>query len=94
MKIKLGGEEFELKSLTLNDWCKLEEQGIDLDKFNKGVTPSMKDIRALAYVAISKVSDKTLEWVGDNIDPMKDAEIFKDIIDFISAKESPATKNT
>lgn len=94
MRIELGGESFDLKSLSLNDWVKLEELGVDIAKFNKGISPSMKDIRALMFIAISKVSDKTIEWVGDNIDPMNDAELFKQVINFIAAKESLQEKNT
>jgi hypothetical protein len=94
MKIELGGESFNLESLSLNDWVKLEDLGVDITKFNKGISPSMKDIRALMFIAISKVSEKTIEWVGDNIDPMNDAELFKQVINFIAAKESSQVENT
>lgn len=94
MKIEIGGESIELQALTLNDWVKLEELGVDISKFNKGIAPSMKDIRALMFIAISRVSDKTIEWVGDHIDPMRDAELFKQVINFIAAKESGQVENT
>lgn len=95
MIIEFAGKDYKPKNFTLNDWIELEDNGFDVNKFKKGAEPSFKDLRTLAWVVLKKADPSiTKEFVGDNIDPIKDSEVFNSITAFISAKESPAIETT
>ena len=46
MRLTLGGKEFELKSLTLNDWIKAEDLGLDIKRLQNQEI-KLKDVRTL-----------------------------------------------
>lgn len=88
MIIKFAGRDFALQSLNMNDWIELEDNGFEIKKFQKGGEPSFKDIRLITWIALKKADPEiTLEFVGSNIDPLKDVDTFTGIINFIVAKE-------
>lgn len=87
MKLSLGGKNFELKPLNLNDWVKIEDSGINLDDAMKGKI-KFKDLRTIAFVALHKVDNSIDEnWVGENI-ALDDMGVITKIINFISPKGS------
>lgn len=95
MIIKFAGKDYELKSLNMNDWIELEDNGFEVKKFQKGGEPSFKDMRLITWIALKKAdAEIKLEYVGENIDPLKDAKIFGDIINFIVPKEKSPKKST
>lgn len=87
VKVTVGGKEFILKTLTLNDWVKLENLGVSLSRLQKNEV-KFSDMRAMVTVALQAASpeDKSVTetWVGDNIgieDPAVEA-----VINFITVK--------
>ena len=95
MIIKFAGKDYELKSLNMNDWIELEDNGFDIKKFQKGGEPSFKDMRLIVWIALKKADPEiTLEYVGEKLDPLRDVEVFTDIVNFIVAKEESLEKDT
>lgn len=93
MRLKIGGKEFELKPLNLNDWIEAEDLGIDMARLRREDI-RFRDLRALAFVAVKKVdSTITLEWIGENLG-LDDMEVIKDLTNFISPKGTAAVANT
>lgn len=95
MKLKLGGKEFELKSMTLNHVAELENKGIDLMTFNKDGGFKMSYMKDIVFGLI-KGQDPivTLEWVGEVIDLQNYAEVSKKITSFLAPKSTPAKATT
>lgn len=93
MRLSIGGKDFDLKPLTLNDWIKAEDMGLDVSRLQKQDV-KFKDLRTLAFVAVNKVdADVTLEWVGENI-CLEDMEVLVQLTNFIKPKAAAADANT
>lgn len=93
MRLTLGGKEFELKLLTLNDWIRAEDLGLDMERLRTKEKIKLKDIRTLVYISLSKCDNSiTPEWVGENIS-FDNMEIFNQIVNFIKPVQSTATEN-
>jgi len=92
MRLTLGGKEFELKSLTLNDWIKAEDLGLDIKRLQNQEI-KLKDVRTLTYIALVKCDNSiTPEWVGDNLS-IDNMEVFKTITNFIRPAQFTVTEN-
>lgn len=86
MRFEIGGKEFELKPLTLNDWILAEDKGLDMTRLQTGKV-TMRDLRTLCFIAIHRVDPEvTEEWIGENIS-LDDSDLVNSIINFISPKE-------
>lgn len=94
MRLTLGNKEFELKLLTLNDWIRAEDLGLDMERLRTKEKIKLKDIRTLVYVSLSKCDNSiTPEWVGENIS-LDNMETFNQIVNFIKPVQSTVTENT
>ncbi len=95
MKLKLGGKEFEVKEMTLNQVAELENMGVNLMSFSKEGAFKMSFIRDIVYVLI-KGQDAivTLEWVGDQVTMANFGEVSAQITDFLAPKGGRAKKTT
>jgi len=92
MRLTLGGKEFELKSLTLNDWIKAEDLGLDIKRLQNQEI-KLKDVRTLTYIVLVKCdSSITPEWIGENLS-IDNMEVFKEITNFIKPAQSTAIEN-
>lgn len=89
MRLVLGGKEFELKPLTLNDWIEAEDLGLDMKRLQRAEA-KFKDMRLLAFIAIKKVDPTiTIDWVGEAI-TLDNMEVLTQVSNFISPKAIPA----
>lgn len=92
-RLKLGDKEFVLKPLTIGDFSKLEEMGVDI--MGGKQTLNIQGIQKLIFVALNKAdTEVTMEWVGDNISLTEDKEAIETITNFINATESSAEPTT
>ena len=94
--LKIGGKEFELKPLRMNDYIELKANGVDFEKLKTGKI-EIEDLRALIYQAVKRAGageEINLEWIGENIEMDEISEISEVIGNFFKPKESPATKTT
>jgi hypothetical protein len=91
MRLELGGKEFELKPLTLNDWIIAEDMGLDMMKLQKG-NVRLRDMRTLCYIVLHRVDPEiTEEWIGDKLS-LDDMTLFNQIANFIMPKGSGQTE--
>jgi len=88
MKLELGGKEFDLKPITVNQLAQLEDMGLDIMTLGEKGKFKIKHIRQLLWVIISK-EDKSIteEWIGDNIDMQRLVGISKELTSFLSVKQ-------
>ena len=92
MRLTLGGKEFELKSLTLNDWIKAEDLGLDIKRLQNQEI-KLKDVRTLTYIVLVKCdSSITPEWIGENLS-IDNMEVLKTITNFIRPAQFTVTEN-
>ena len=86
MRIEVGGKEFQLQELTLNDWVLGEDMGLEIERLQTGRV-KLRDLRTLCFIALHRVDEKiTEDWVGKNIS-FTDGSITDSIVNFIMPKE-------
>lgn len=96
-RLMVGGKEFNLKPLSLNNWIEAEELGLDMGRLKKGNSVKLSDMRTIVYVALKRAAPEdaeiTLEWVGESLD-LGDMDAFKVITNFIMPKVDGAETST
>lgn len=93
MRLVLGGKEFDLKPLTLNDWIEAEDLGLDMRKLQRQET-RLRDFLILAFVAVKKVDPTvTMQWVGEVIS-LDNMEVLAEVANFINLKGTSAPEAT
>ena len=91
MELTLGGKVITLKNLTLNDWIKAEDLGLDMRRLPKAEDFKFSHIRTMVYVVLS-AGDKTitLDWVGEQLNESNMNEVTKTVTDFFTRNSQSA----
>lgn len=87
MRLKFANKEYELKSLTLNDWIDAEENGLNLKRLQDPNNLNFKDIRLLVFIIVKKVDpETTLEYIGEHLNLDNMGSILEQVSNFIKPK--------
>ena len=96
-RLRVGNKDFDLKPLSLNDWIKAEELGLDMGRLQKKEGVKLSDMRTIVFVALRRAApddaEVTLDWVGENLN-LTDTSTFEVISNFIMPKAGGAETST